>query len=206
MPKVLEKKERRLGEKLFLKGDRCLSPKCAVVRKPYPPGMHGKKKFRGGSEYSELLKEKQKLRFLYGLDNKDLKKYFIKARSKKGDLENNLIELLEHRLDNVIFRLGFSVSRSIARQFVGHGHVLVNGRIINIPSYFARTGDKIEINPASKDSNIFNDMQNRLKKYEPPAWMALDKDKPGGEIKRKATKEDVVMLPDISLIIEFYSR
>ena len=204
--KVLEKRERRLGEKLFLKGDRCLSPKCAVIRKPYPPGMHGKKRFRGGSEYSELLKEKQKLRFLYGLDDKNLKKYFIKAKSKKGDLAGNLIELLEHRLDNAVFRLGFAVSRSIARQFVGHGHIMINGRIIDIPSYSTRPGDKIEINPASRNLNIFSDLQNQLKKYEPPAWMALDKDKLVGEIKRKADKDDVVISPDISLIVEFYSR
>ena len=206
MGKVLEKRERRLGEKLFLKGDRCLSPKCAVIRKPYPPGMHGKKRFRGGSEYSELLKEKQKLRFLYGLDDKNLKKYFIKAKSKKGDLAGNLIELLEHRLDNAVFRLGFAVSRSIARQFVGHGHIMINGRIIDIPSYSTRPGDKIEINPASRNLNIFSDLQNQLKKYEPPAWMALDKDKLVGEIKRKADKDDVVISPDISLIVEFYSR
>lgn len=198
--------ERRLGEKLFLKGDRCLSPKCAVVRKPYPPGVHGKKRSRGGSEYSELLKEKQKLRFLYGLDDKNLKKYFAKARNARGDLENKLIEFLEHRLDNVIFRLGFSASRSIARQIVGHGHILVNGRIINIPSYFARPGDKIEINPASKDLIFFNDLRNRLKKYEPPAWVALDIENLKGEIKRKANKEDAMISPDISLIIEFYSR
>ena len=204
--KVLEKVERRLGEKLFLKGERCLSQKCAQVRKPYPPGVHGKKRFRGGSEYSELLKEKQKLRFLYGLDNKNLKKYFIKARTAKGDLESNLIGFLEHRLDNAVYRLGFAVSRSIARQLVSHGHIAVNDKAVNIPSYLVGTGDKIGINPSSKDSIFFNDLEARFKKYEPPLWMALDKEKISGEIKRKVSKEDVVIVPDISSIIEFYSR
>lgn len=206
MGRVLEKVERRLGERLFLKGERCLSPKCAEVRKPYPPGVHGKKRSRGGSEYAELLKEKQKLRFMYGLDNKTLKKYFVMAKKHKGDLETRLIKFLEYRLDNVVFRLGFAISRGIARQLVSHGHILVDGKAVNIPSYQVKTGNKIAISPVSADLDIFADLPVRFKNYEPPLWMALDKEKKIGEIKRGIGRDDVLISPNLLLITEFYSR
>ena len=136
MGRVLEKVERRLGEKLFLKGEHCAGPKCAAVRRNYPPGVHGQKKKarRSRSEYSQLLREKQKVRFSYGLDDKDVERYSEEATKRPGLFVEEFIKMIESRLDNIVWRFGFAVSRRAARLLVNHGHITMNGKILNIPS------------------------------------------------------------------------
>ena len=138
------KKCRRAGQKLFLKGDRCFGPKCAMVKRPQPPGIHGKRARRGGtSEYGKQLAEKQRLKIIYGLRERQFKKYVKEAMAKKGDSREILSRKLEMRLDNIIFRLGWARSRSLARQLVGHRHILVNGKRVNIPSYVVGLNDEV---------------------------------------------------------------
>lgn len=172
------KKCRRAGEKLFLKGEKCFSPKCPLTRKPYPPGIFGKSKRkrvrRGLSEYGAQLREKQKIKFSYGLRERQFSNYLKEATP--------LFELLESRLDNVVFRLGFSDSRLGARQIVSHGHIMVNSRKVNIPSCRLKIGDKISIRPQSANKAVFKDLDIKLKKYNPPSWIKLDKIKKEGEI------------------------
>lgn len=214
MMRLLEKVERRLGEKLFLKGERCAGPKCATVRRGYPPGPHGKGKGRGGgpgrrrniSEYSVLMKEKQKVRFMYGLDDKEIRMYSKKAASKPGIFSSHLVQLLERRLDNTVFRLGFTESRRIARQLVGHGHVLVGGRTVNIASYPVRKGDVISIKDRLQGTPLYTSFENRIKKYEAPRWLALDPEKKTGAVTRLPEEEDAGLTADITKVKEFYSR
>jgi len=181
------KKCRRAGEKLFLKGEKCFSPKCPVTRKPYPPGKLGKKRRkrsnRGLSEYGVQLREKQKLKFSYGLRERQFANY-LKETNKKGgrDAKTYLLELLESRLDNIVFRLGLTDSRSQARQMISHGHIMVNGRKVTIPSYRTKVGNKISIRPQSIGKTIFRDIDIKLKKYNPPSWINFDKEKKEGEI------------------------
>lgn len=181
------KKCRRIGEKLFLKGEKCYAPKCALVRKPYPPGILGKKKGkrsrRGVSEYGAQLKERQKIKLTYGLRQRQFENYFKEASKKKsGDAVSAFFMILESRLDNVIFRLGFSESRSGARQIVSHGHIMVNGKRVNIPSYETRIGEKISIRLQSVNKGMLKDLDAKFKKYNPPSWIKLDKQKKEGEI------------------------
>lgn len=206
MTKILEKTERRLGEKLFIKASRCAGPKCAVVRKSYPPGIHGKKRRRGLSEFGQLLKEKQKVRFLYGIDNKDIARYSKKAVQKSGLFGDVLVTLLESRLDNVLFRLGLAESRRQARQLVSHGHVLVNGRGVSTPSYQTKKGDQVSLKDRTLAFTIFENLTERLKKYDPPKWLSLDKNKKTGEVLEKPQLDSIEILADIMKIKEFYSR
>lgn len=220
MPKVLEKVERRLGEKLFLKGHRCASPKCAHIRRGYPPGAHGGRKGRGRrrglSEYAELLREKQKVRYMYGLDDKDVSRYAKRAASRSGVFSSNFLCLLETRLDNVVFRLGFAESRRAARQLVSHGHITVNpalskksgagARTVTIPSYQVKPGDEISIKEHSLSSPLFSDLETRLKKYETPAWLEPDLAQKSGSVSRLPEAEDAGITMDITKIKEFYSR
>jgi small subunit ribosomal protein S4 len=172
------KKCRRVGEKLFLKGEKCFTPKCPLTRKSYPPGIFGRTKGkhpkRGISEYGAQLRERQKIKFSYGLRGRQFANYLKKPTP--------LLELLESRLDNVVFRLGFSDSRSGARQIVSHGHIMVNNRKANIPSSRLKIGDKISIRPQSAKKALFRDLDIKLKKYNPPSWIKLDKIKKEGEI------------------------
>lgn len=208
MPRVLEKTERRLGERLLLKGIRCSGPKCATVRRAYPPGAHGKKrgKRRGASEYGELLREKQKIRFLYGLDDREVERYSKKAARITGVFSSNFLRLLENRLDNVIFRLGLAESRRIARQLTSHGHVLVNGKRVSIPSYQVRAGDVIALREQILSSTLFYEFDARIKGYEAPRWLELDKAKKSGKVLRLPDAEDAATTIDIIKIKEFYSR
>lgn len=182
------KKCRRAGEKLFLKGEKCFSPKCPLSRKPYPPGIFGKRtkrrrSARGLSEYGVQLRERQKLKFSYGLRDRQFSNYLKKAQKKGGgDVKTYLFELLESRLDNIVFRLGFTDSRSQARQIVSHGHIMVNKRKVDIPSYKIKMGDKILLRPQSVNKKIFRDLEIKIKKYNPPSWLKLDKEKKEGEI------------------------
>ena len=206
------KKCRRAGQKLFLKGEKCYSPKCPLVRKPYAPGFFGKsgpkKARRGLSEYGIQLREKQKVKFGYGLREKQFANY-VKEAMKKSAAEPSayLFRLLESRLDNVVYRLGFAESRAKARQIVSHGHIMVNGRKVNIPSYAVREGDKISIKPQSLPKGVFKDLDIRLKKHNAPAWLKLDKQAKAGEVVGfPSVNEEAGMDESLNTIIEFYSR
>ena len=211
MSRVLEKVERRLGEKLFLKGHRCLGPKCAYIRRGYPPGLHGKKKSggrhrRGLSEYGELLREKQKIRYLYGLGDKDIARYSKKAASTSGVFSSNLLRMLESRLDNAVFRLGFTESRRIARQVVNHGHVLVNSKMVSIPSFQIKRGDTIALKEKILSSPLFSELEIKIKKYEAPQWLELDRTNKAGKVTRLPEADDAGVSADVTKIKEFYSR
>lgn len=198
------KKCRAAGEKLFLKKERCYSPKCAMVKKPYRPGVHGKSGKKGTSEYGLLLAEKQKVKNTYFLRERQFKKYFAEASHQRGNTGEILLQKLESRLDNVVFRAGFVSSRSIARQLVGHGHFLVNGRRVNIPSFKLKKGDIVEIRNQAKAP--FSELKSVLKKYEAPAWIKLDKEKLKAEILRLPQVDDIGTDFKMDLIVEYYSR
>lgn len=206
--RLLEKVERRLGEKLFLKGDRCFGPKCAMTRRGYPPGAHGRKRKskRGASEFRKLFMEKQKVRYLYGLDDRVIKRYSTKAEAKRGVFSLNLLRILEGRLDNVLFRLGFAPSRRMAKHFVGYGHITVNGRIVDIPSYSVKKGDVIAIKEKSLKSPMFVNLDNQLKKVEVPHWLNLDKSNKSGTVLGLPDVENIEATIDVSRVKEFYSR
>src|SRR3989344_7148696 len=203
-----EKLERRIGTKLFLKGERSLSPKSAMVRKPYPPGMHGKAKFKKLSEYGLQLQSKQKVKIIYRLMEKQFKFYVKEAMKSKKETMALLIKNLEQRLDNTVYRMGFGQSRDQARQLVNHGHILVNGKRVNIPSYEVSVGDTITVREGSKKSVFFSSLVNQwLKNYETPPWLEMNKDKLEGKVTGKPTVEESGIRPDdLQSIIEFYSR
>lgn len=208
MGRVLEKVERRLGEKLFLKGEHCAGPKCAAVRRNYPPGAHGQKKKsrRARSEYGQLLREKQKVMFSYGLDDKDVERYSEKAVKHAGLFVEEFIKMIESRLDNVVWRFGFAESRRAARMLVGHGHITINGKIVNIPSYQVKRGDTVAVKEASLGSVLFADLDARLKKKETPRWFNLDKSKKAGTLIFPPETEDLRESIEFSKIKEYYSR
>lgn len=206
-----EKIERRLGERLLLKGERSLSPKSAIVKKPYPPGMHGPtkgKRPRKLSEYGQQLKSKQKVKNIYRLLEKQFKNYVKSALASKKDLSETILNKLEYRLDNVIYRIGLAQSRDQARQLVNHGHILVNDRKVSIPSYEVKIGDVIKIREGSKKSAFFTSLVPQwLKKYEAASWVEIDKDQMVGKIKGHPTLEESGLNPgDVQAIIEYYSR
>src|SRR3989338_1234098 len=196
-----EKIERRLGERLLLKGERSLSPKSAIVKKPYPPGIHGplkSKRPRKLSEYGQQLKSKQKERNTYRMLEKQFKNYIKAAtNSKKNNPYDAIISKLECRLDNIVYRLGIAQSRDQARQLVNHGHILVNGKKVSIPSYKVKTGDEIKIREGSKKSAFFNTLAPQwLAKYEAPAWVEIDKVKMIGKVKGRPTLEESGINPN----------
>jgi small subunit ribosomal protein S4 len=204
---------RRAGEKLFLKGERCFSAKCALLRKPYIPGIHGGGTKKAGgrgsrrpSEYGLQLREKQKLKNLYELREKQFASYVEKAIISKTRSSTRLMGLLEARLDNVVFRLGFAVSRSIAKQMVSHGHIMVNGRRSTIPSRQLFKKDVISIRPQSASKGMFVGLDALLKKYNAPVWLSVDKDKKEGIIKGAPVVDEATLGVNVNTIIEFYSR
>lgn len=198
-----EKRERSLGTKLFLKADRCNSAKCATTRRPQRPGLHGKS-YKSLSEFGTQLKEKQKIRFTYGIREGQMERIVKEATKNTGMTGPLIISILESRLDNAVYRLGFALSRSVARQLVGHGHILVNGKKTDIPSYRVRVGDVLSIRPQSKDHIVFRDLAERLKKYEAPVWMALDVDKLEGKILSAPKDFDIPF--DVNLVVDYYSK
>ncbi|MBI2052787.1 MAG: 30S ribosomal protein S4 [Candidatus Ryanbacteria bacterium] len=199
---------RRQGEKLFLKGERCYSQKCAIVRKPYPPGVHGRaRRRRAESEFAIQLREKQKVRFLYGVSENQFQKYVESALgSHGGDVIEKVVRNLEMRLDNIVFRLGFALSRSIARQLISHGHIAVHGKRVFVPSYQARAGQKISIAEQSIAKGVFRNLDITLKKHAPPAWLSLNPEAKEGEVTSLPKVEDVIKSYNIRSIIEYYSR
>ncbi len=201
--------QRRLGERLFLKAERDATQKSAMIRRPYPPGMHGKKRRRTGSEFSLELAEKQKVRYLYGITNTALGSYVREATRMAGRNKTKtaaLLGLLECRLDNVVHRLGLAASRRIARQMVGHGHILVNGRRATIPSRALRPGDRMQIREASKGMPLFAGLAIRLKKYQPPEWLSVGAESQEGEVMRLPVESDNLISYNLPKVIEFYSR
>lgn len=205
-----EKIERRLGERLLLKGERSLSPKSAIVKKPYPPGMHGNKRKgpRKLSEYGQQLKSKQKVKNVYRLLEKQFKNYVKSALASKKDLSEAILNKLEYRLDNIVYRMGLAQSRDQARQLVNHGHILVNDRRVSIPSYEVKIGDVIKIREGSKKSVFFTSLAPQwLKKYEAASWIEIDKDQMVGKVKGHPTVEESGLKPDdMQATIEYYSR
>jgi len=205
---------RRAGKKLFLKGEKCLTQKCpmvTMVTKPYPPGIRGKRRRGGLSEYGRELMEKQKLKHWYNLQEGQFKKYvkevLEESRKKGGDATQALIKRLESRLDNVVFRLGFADSRAQARQLVAHGHFLLNGKPVNIPSIELRKGDVVQVKPSSQKKTIFkNKVLLKLKKHQPPSWLKLDVSKMKGEVIGVPSLEEASPPAEISSIFEFYSK
>jgi len=197
---------RREGEKLFLKGDRCNSPKCAMVKRNYPPGAHGGKGPSRLTNYGQQLREKQKAKRIYGLLEKQFKNYFKKAVNKKGDTGEILSQLLELRLDNVVFRLGFAKSRRAARQLVNHGHFLINDKKNNIPSYQVDINDVISIREKSLETSSFKGLSKGLEKYEAPSWLVLDPKELKGRILSMPGDNDLVQGINMKLIVEYYSR
>lgn len=202
--KSKEKKERSLGVKLFLKGERCASHKCVTIRRPYRPGEHGKDRRRGLSEYGGQLLEKQRIRISYGLREEQLAKIFKEALSTHGAVGETIIEELERQLYNVVFRLGFASSRIIARQMVSHGHITVNGKKVTAPSYRVKTGDIIGIKLSAKALLIFAELPTTLKKYETPDWLVLDKEKLEGRV--KSLPKNIEIPFDINLVVDYYSK
>ncbi len=203
-----EKIERRLGEKLYLKGERSYSQKSAMTKKPYPPGMHGQKGSRKASEFAQQLKSKQKIKNIYRLLEKQFKGYIKEAISSKKEPYEFILKELENRLDNVVFRIGLGQSRDQARQIVNHGHILVNRKRINIPSFQVKIGDELSVREGSLKSPFFSALAPVwLKKHDAPVWIALDKDKMSAKIKGLPTLlESGINVGDLQAIIEYYSR
>lgn len=200
---------RRLNTKLFLKGEKCLSPKCSMIKKSYPPGEKRKRKTRSLSEYGKELREKQKLKNWYNLKERQFEKYVRSILKKKGgakDPSSQLIKLLESRLDNVVFRLGFGFSRQATRQMVSHNHFLVNDKLVNIPGYLVKKGDKISVNEKSTKKNIFQNIAISIKKHIVPAWLKLDVKKLEGKVVGVPYLEEAAPPVEISAIFEYYSR
>lgn len=200
---------RRVGVKLFLKGDRCLSAKCAMIKRPYPPGERSKRRRGSFSEYGKELKEKQKLKNWYNLTERQFRKYVKEVLEKRGKVEDAgalLIKKLESRLDNVVFQMGFAVSRTQARQIISHGYFLVNGRKVNIPSYQVKKGDKITLHPKTSKKAIFQNLSSALKKHKAPSWIKVNPAKLEVEIVGQAELEDAAPPAEISSIFEFYSK
>ncbi|MGI6684239.1 MAG: 30S ribosomal protein S4 [Bacillota bacterium] len=196
---------RREGAKLYLKGDRCYSDKCAIARRAYAPGQHGQSR-KKVSEYGIQLREKQKARRIYGVLEKQFRNYFEKAERQKGVTGENLLRLLELRLDNVVYRLGFANSRIEARQLVRHGHFTVNGRRVNIPSFMVRVGEQVGISEASRKSPKFEEISELAAHKTVPAWLEMDKDALVGKVVALPEREDIDVPIQEHLIVELYSR
>ncbi|MBN2283956.1 MAG: 30S ribosomal protein S4 [Deltaproteobacteria bacterium] len=193
------------GVKLFLKGDRCYSDKCAFERRGYAPGEHGQMR-RKKSDYGVQLREKQKLRRMYGLLEKQFAGYFVRADRQKGVTGSNLLLLLERRLDNMVYRMGFASSRNEARQLVRHSHFLVNGRKVNIPSYIVNVGDTIQVKEKSRTMGCIIEAMDTVARRGVPEWLELNKDAFTGTVKALPTREELTMPIQEQLVVEFYSK
>jgi small subunit ribosomal protein S4 len=194
---------RREGLKLFLKGERCLTDKCSVERRPYPPGQHGRGRVRQ-SEYRHQLREKQKARRYYQLLEKQFRSYYDKASRQPGVTGENLLRLLERRLDNVVVRLGFAASRRQARQLIGHGHFIVNGRRVNKPSYQLRPGDVISVRDSSGARAVISEATELTATV--PAWLQADYDSLTAKVLRLPEREEISTPVQEQLIVELYSK
>ena len=196
---------RREGVKLFLKGTRCMTEKCAIERRSYPPGQHGQGRQRV-SEYSAQLREKQKLKRIYGLQERQFRNVFGKAERRKGITGEHLLKLLESRLDNVVYRLGFAASRKQARQLVSHGHIILNGRKTDVPAYLVKPEDVIEIRERSRQIPAVLSALEAVDGRGMPAWLSLDRDTFKGTVQGVPTKEEIALPVNEQMVVELYSR
>jgi len=197
---------RRENLKLFLKGDRCYGDKCAFDRRSYAPGEHGQRRRGKISDYGIQLREKQKVKRMYGLSEKQFRLCFASADRQKGITGSNLLVLLERRLDNVVYRLGFVNSRTQGRHFVRHNHFLVNGKKVNIPSYLIKAGDEITVGEKSQKVQAISDSLDTVVRRGLPQWLDLEKDKMKGTVKSLPAREDLTMPMQEQLIVELYSK
>lgn len=200
---------RREGQKLFLKGERCLSAKCAMERRAYPPGQHGRERqFRRGrtSDYARQLREKQKVRRVYGVLEKQFRRYYKEAIRLKGLTGENLLTLLESRLDNVVYRLGFADSRAQARQLVLHGHFWFNGRPTNIPSRLVKSGDVISVRQQSRQKTYFKERAQIMEERGVPVWLSLDLRDMSGRVLNLPSRKEIDLPVNEQLIVEYYKR
>ena len=196
---------RREGQKLFLKGERCYSDKCSISRRNYAPGQHGQKRAKL-SEYGTQLREKQKTKSYYGVGEKQFRGYFEMASNKKGITGENLLQILESRLDNVVYRLGFGASRAQARQLVNHGQFAVNGQRVDIPSYLVKAGDVITVRENKKENGAIKANIEANSARPVPAWLELNNETLSGKVVRLASREDVDIPVEEHLIVELYSK
>lgn len=197
---------RREGSKLFLKGDRCYTDKCAIDKKNYAPGQHGQGRRSKTSEYGLQLREKQKARRIYGVLEKQFRNYFAKADRQQGVTGENLLRLLERRLDNVVYRMGFAGSRSESRQMVRHGHFTLNGKKVNIPSLQVKIGDIIEVKEGSRENLRLKELIEAASKKTAPAWLEVNTDQFAGKVVAFPSREDIDAPLEEHLIVELYSR
>lgn len=201
------RKCRRAGEKLFIKGERCFSAKCGIVRKAYAPGVHGKKMSRSRSEYGAQLSIKQKIKRIYGVLEKQFRNHFKEVKNKPGVTGDLLLARLEKRLDNAVYRFGFASSRSQARQLVSHGLININGKKRTIPSSEVKIGDVISIKQNKKEKNYFKNLEQIIKnKKDFPKWISFDAAAMEGKIMNNPTKDDVEINIDAQAVVEYYSR
>ena len=196
---------RREGAKLFFKGTRCYTKKCSFERRPTPPGQHGVRRRKVG-EYGLQLREKQKIRKTYGVLERQFRNYFTDADSRPGVTGENLLRSLELRLDNVAYRMGFAPSRPSARQLVGHGHVMVNGRPTNVPSYQLRPGDRVEIRESHKNREPFKVLKETLRAHQAPEWVSVDAANLGGRVVDLPRRDQMPLDLNEQLVVEYYSR
>jgi small subunit ribosomal protein S4 len=191
--------------KLYLKGDRCYSDKCAIERRNYPPGQHGQNRGKL-SDYGLQLREKQKIKRIYGLVEKQFESYFEEAERQRGVTGTNFLVLLERRLDNTVYRFGFANSRSQARQLVRHNHFQVNGRKVNIPSYLLRPGDAVAVAEGSRNLQMINESMGALPRRGLPVWLELDASKFEGIFKTYPARDEMNLPVQEQLVVEFYSK
>jgi small subunit ribosomal protein S4 len=196
---------RREGMKLFLKGSRCYSKKCAFERRPTPPGQHGVRRRKVG-EYGMQLREKQKVRRVYAVLERQFKNYFDSAEARPGVTGENLLRLLELRLDNIVFRMGFATSRAASRQLVNHGHFAVNGRPTNIASHQLRPGDRVEVRASRTTREPFKLAKETLRSHQPPDWLSVDPAKLAGTIIDQPRRDQMPLDLNEQLVVEYYSR
>jgi small subunit ribosomal protein S4 len=196
---------RREGGKLFLKGSRCYTKKCAFERRPSPPGQHGVRRRKVG-DYGLQMREKQKVRRVYAVLEKQFKNYFDTAESRPGVTGENLLRILELRLDNVVFRMGFAPSRAAARQLVTHGHFAVNGRATNIPSFHVKPGDRIEVRESRVGREPFKLAKETLRSHQAPEWVSVDAAKLAGTVNALPRRDQMPLDLNEQLVVEFYSR
>ncbi|MEE4165540.1 MAG: 30S ribosomal protein S4 [Desulfocapsaceae bacterium] len=197
---------RREGIKMFLKGDRCYSDKCAFERRAFAPGQHGQARFRKQSDYAIQLREKQKVKSMYGMLEGPFRQNFVRADRQKGVTGENLLILLERRLDNAIFRMGFASSRNQARQLVRHKHILVNGRKVNVPSFLVSVGDEVTVKEKSRANTLINESLEAIERRGVPSWLEMSKDSYKATVKALPNREELTMPIQEQLIVELYSK
>ncbi len=199
---------RREGTKLFLKGSRCLTEKCAFERRGYAPGQHGQStsRRRKTSDYARQLREKQKVKRIYGLTERQFRNTFDRVRGESGVTGHNLLLALERRLDNIVFRMGFAVSRRAARQLVRHRHILVNGRIVDVPSFRVNPHDEVRVADASRDSALVRGALEFASRGAPLSWIVVDRDHAIGKLTELPTRDAIPIAAQEQLIVELYSK